>query len=96
MTTIRDGLPHVEMAVGDTLDWSRDWSAQLADGEAIAASVWNVPEGLTAGIASHSGAYTTQWLTATQPGAFPVANTMTTGAGRTWVRTLVIDVVERL
>lgn len=89
----RKGLPYVTMVPGETLDWSRDWTGELEDGETIATSVWDVPVGLTAGAATHSGPYTTQWVTSIEPGEFAVVNCTTTSAGRVWRRTLVIGVI---
>lgn len=93
---IRNGLPHVQMAVGDVLDWGRDWSGELEDGESISASVWTVPDGLTAGAAMQDGSITAQFVTATEAGEFEVVNRMTTTDGRVRNRTLVIEVVEAL
>jgi len=55
--------------------------------------VWTVPEGLTAGAASSSGTYTSQWVTAAALGEWALVNTMTTSAGRKWVRTLTVAVI---
>lgn len=93
---IRDGLPHVQMAVGDTLDWGRDWSDELQDGETIAGAVWTVPDGLVAGAATQDGSVTAQFVTATESGTFALVTRMTTSEDRVRNRTLVIDVVEAL
>lgn len=91
---MRDGLPWVEMAAGDTSPWSRDWTGELVDGDAIASSVWTVPAGLTAGAATQSGSYTTQWVTADEEGVFELVNRMTSSTGLVLNRTLMIEVVD--
>lgn len=91
---MRDGLPWVEMAAGDTSPWSRDWTGELVDGDAIASSVWTVPVGLTAGAATQSGPYATQWVTALEPGTFALVNKMTSASGLVLNRTLMIEVVD--
>lgn len=93
---IRDGLPVVQMAVNDVLDWGRDWTDELGDGETITASLWTVPEGLTAGAATQEGPITSQFVTATEAGTFNLVNRMTDSVGRVRNRTLVIEVVEAL
>lgn len=90
---MRDGLPWVEMAVGDVGPWARDWSDELVD-DTIASSVWTVPVGLTAGAATQSGPYTTQWVTALEPGTFALVNKMTSASGLVLNRTLMIEVVD--
>lgn len=93
--TIRGGLPCVQMAAGETLDWSRDWSAQLEADETISARVWEVASGLAAGVASLGGAVATQWLTSSTVGAYAVTNQVTTSAGRVMRRTLMVEVVAQ-
>lgn len=93
-TALKNGLPYVTMAPGETLDWSRDWTDELEDGDTIADSVWDVPTGLAAGAESKSGPYTTQWVTSVAVGEFALVNEMTTTAGRKRRRTLLIGVVE--
>lgn len=91
---LKDGLPYVTMALGETLDWSRDWTDVIGEDDPIDLSVWEVPAGLTAGAESKSGPYTTQWVTSVQAGEFSLVNEMTTTAGRKFRRTLLIGVVE--
>lgn len=93
---MRNGLPYVEMVPGETLDWSRDWTDVLEDGETIVTSVWDVPVGLTAGLAADTGTYTSQWVTAATLGEYSLVNAMTSSAGRTWLRTLTVAVVAQL
>ena len=93
--TIRGGLPYVQMAAGETLDWSRDWAAQLETDETISTSAWEVATGLVAGIASLVGAVATQWLTSSAVGAYAVTNQVTTSAGRVMRRTLMVEVVAQ-
>lgn len=89
----QDGLPYVTMVLGEILDWSRNWSDELKDGETIDSSVWTVPTGLTAGAESESGAYTSQWVTAAAVGKYALVNAMTTSEGRKFIRTLTVEVV---
>lgn len=93
--TIRGGLPYVQMAAGETLDWSRDWSEQLEADETISTSAWEVASGLAAGIVSQVGAIATQWLTSSGLGTFAVTNQVTTSAGRVMRRTLMVEVVAQ-
>lgn len=92
---MKDGLPYVTMVPNETDAWSRDWTAELEDGDAIATSVWEVPDGLTAGVSSKSGVYTTQWVTTSGLGEFTLVNQITTTpAGRTLRRSLIVAVIE--
>lgn len=64
------------------LDYKRDWAAWL-DGDTIANSAWDVPTGLTAGLATNDSTTATQWISGGTAGAtYSVANHITTAAGR--------------
>ncbi len=93
--TIKGGLPHVRMAAGETLDWSRDWTTQLELEETVTSSIWEVTSGLVAGIAALSGTVATQWLTTVDEGSFAVTNQITTSVGRVIRRTFIVDVVAQ-
>ncbi|MGE3596646.1 MAG: hypothetical protein AB7N70_13945 [Dehalococcoidia bacterium] len=91
---LKNRLPYVTMVPNETDAWSRDWTDELEDGDAIDASVWEVPTGLSAGVASKSGAYTTQWFTTSDLGEFTLVDQITTTAGRILRRSLIVAVIE--
>lgn len=70
----------------DHLDFSIDWSDQLAIGAApdtISTVVWTVPAGLTAGVQSHAAGVATTWLSGGAAGTeYVVTCRITTAAGR--------------
>jgi len=88
------GLPRVTMVVGESTDWSRDWSPALGPDELITSSVWTLPTGITPGPGSQSGPYTTQWVETTETGDFILTNAIQTSELRKLVRSMVISVVE--
>jgi len=77
------------------LDYSVDWSDWL-DGDAITASQWIVPAGLTLDSSTNSTTATTAWLSG---GAvrfrYTVTNRITTASGRVDDRSIVVQVVGR-
>lgn len=77
------------------LDYYFDWSTWL-NGDTIATSTWIVPAGLTMTSESETSTRTTIWLSG---GIFPerykVVNRITTGAGRTEDRTLLVIMEEK-
>ncbi len=83
----RDGVLSVRLRPGELADFSRDWSHQLAPGEAILASDWTSDGG---GILTHgkTGGVTTVWLSEEDldlAGGAPfalVVNAIETSAGR--------------
>lgn len=82
---------------GDVLDYTFDWSAWLAPtADTIATSAMSVsPTGLT--ITSPAASYTstnaTVWASGgTVPQSYTVTNTITTAAGRTRARSIIIRV----
>lgn len=79
-----------------TLDYGCDWSEWLDAGETITASSWAVPLGLTLESADHTGTLAVAWLSGGATGnVYRVTNRVTTSAGRTDERTLLIYVEER-
>lgn len=78
------------------LDYEIDWADWLGD-DTIAGSSWEVPAGLIdldrGGV---SGSKCVVWLGGgTNDKEYPVKNTITTTAGRTCTRTVVVKVKER-
>lgn len=73
------------------LDYKHDWTAALATGETVTASVWTVPSGLTVGSGAYAPSFTTTsctvWLGGgTEGNTYRVHNTMTTSQGRIFNR----------
>ncbi|MGB3443906.1 MAG: hypothetical protein WBA97_34645 [Actinophytocola sp.] len=78
------------------LDYGVDWSAWLSEGEAITASNWTVPSGITKDSQSHSGSDATVWLSGGTTGlSYEVTNRITTNQGRTDDRSIQIVVRDR-
>jgi len=78
------------------LDYSRDWSEWLADGETITTSTWVVPVGLTQGVTDNTGTLTTVWLSGGTAGmSYRVTNRVVTTGGRTDERSFTILCEER-
>jgi hypothetical protein len=80
------------------LDYILDWNIKyLQAGETIVTSTWIVPAGLTEPQASsHAGGLTTVWLGGgTVDTDYAVTNHITTSAGRTDDRSILIRVQER-
>jgi len=79
----------------DRLDYQIDWSAWL-DADAIAASAWTVPAGLTEYAASNTTTLATVWLTGGAAGSeYLVTNQITTAGGRIAQRSIRLVVRER-
>jgi hypothetical protein len=77
------------------LDYAVDWSRWLA-GDAIAASLWIVPAGLTKVTESKTATKAIVWLSGGSEGqTYTVTNRITTAAGRTEDRSFTIRVEER-
>jgi hypothetical protein len=77
------------------LDYAVDWSRWLA-GDAIAASTWFVPTGLTKATESNTATKATVWLSGGVAGqTYTVTNRITTTGGRTEDRSFTIRVEER-
>ncbi|GIK83021.1 MAG: hypothetical protein BroJett024_41260 [Alphaproteobacteria bacterium] len=94
---LADGLSWIAKTAAENIDFALDWSARLLDGESIASSLWTLPTGITAGLATTSGPYATQWISGGTAGTtYWVANRITTSAGRTFERGFNLQIVERL
>ncbi len=79
-----------------TLDYGFDWSEWLDDGETITASSWVIPAGLTKDSDGHTDVLAVAWLSGGVAGAdYVIVNRVTTSAGRTDERSMVIMVTER-
>ena len=87
----------------EILDYTEDYSAEMAatsPNDTIATSAWAVTNGLVIGngqspITTHTNTTTTTtvWLSAGNAYSYAEAtNTITTAAGRTFVRTITFDV----
>lgn len=77
------------------LDYGRDWEPWL-DTDRIVASTWTVPAGLTQVADTHTDTQTVVWLSGGVAGAtYTITNQISTAAGRTDERSLVIVCAER-
>jgi hypothetical protein len=78
----------------DTLDYTIDWTALLVGGETITAAVWSVlPSSLSIGTKSIASPNTSAWLSGGTPNTqYAVTCKITTSAGRSYERTVLIDV----
>lgn len=77
------------------LDYSVDWSAWL-DTDTIATSAWTAATGITVDSDTNSTTIATVWLSGGTAGRnYAVTNRITTAAGRTDDRTIIIKVRER-
>jgi hypothetical protein len=66
-----------------TLDYSVDWTAWLAEGDAAAQTQWDVPDGLTVVRVEQFGAVSTVWVSGGDEGAtYRLTCRITTTAGR--------------
>lgn len=78
-----------------TLDYTVDWSAWLGT-DTIATSTWVLDAGITQTNASLSGALATVWVSGGSVGnTYSVTNRITTAAGRTDDRSILIRVADR-
>lgn len=81
-----------------SIDFTINWAKWLADGDAIAESEWDIPDGLTEveEKRDHTDTTTTVWLQGGVAGEeYPVTNTITTSQGRVDQRTIFLWVMER-
>ena len=68
---------------GETLDYSVDWSARLAEGDTIVSASFSEPVGLTLETSDLSGATSSAWFSGGIAGArYEVLCTITTAAAR--------------
>ena len=87
----------------ETTDWVFDWSTWLDTGETISSTLVSVPIGLTLGdggngapAPSHDNTTVTFWLSAgTEGQKYRISNSVTTSAGRTSERSIVVWVTVR-
>ena len=78
-----------------TLDYAVDWMRWLA-GDTIQTSEWIVPDGLNQVSASNTPTKATVWLSGGTVGqSYTVTNRITTAAGRTDERSIIIRVQDR-
>lgn len=76
-------------------DATINWATWLA-GDTIASSTWTVAAGLTADSDSYSTTAATLWMSGGTAGStYTATNRITTAAGRTQDRTLIIQVEEQ-
>ena len=77
------------------LDFQVDWAAWLSEGDTIASSTWDVPDGLVEESSSATTTTATVWLSGGTAGStYKIANRITTTDGRIDDRTLYIMVEE--
>jgi len=70
-------------------DFSVDWAAEMASGEVISTSAWEVHPGLTTSSEANTDTTATIWLEAGRPGrSYYAINRITTDAGRKFDQTL--------
>ena len=82
----------------ETKDYRWDWTAEMtATADAINASEWLVPDGVTKQSDTHDDTTTTIWLTGADPTltSITVTNRITTAGGRTLDKTAVIAVRQK-
>lgn len=76
-----------EQRAGSDLDYTLDWSDALDDGDGVAASAWAATAGVAVDRFAFDDAATTAWVSGGIAGRwYTVTNTVTTGAGRVFVR----------
>jgi len=75
-------------------DYTIDWAALLGT-DTISTSTWTVPSGLTSSATSKTTTTATVWLSGGTGGQeYEVMNEITTVAGRTYQKTIVIPVLD--
>jgi len=79
----------------EVLDYTIDWETLLA-GDTISTSVWAVPTGITEDSESETTVLAIIWVSGgTVDKQYTLTNTIVTAGGRTRVRSIAINVVER-
>jgi len=79
----------------EVLDYTIDWET-LLDGDTIATSEWAVDTGITQDSESETTTKAIIWLSGGTAGKqYTCTNTIVTAGGRTRVRSIAINVVER-
>ncbi len=75
-------------------DYTVDWASFLG-ADTIATSSWSVPAGLTNSASSKTTTTATVWLSGGTGGyEYEVTNTITTAAGRTYEKSMIIPVLD--
>ncbi len=75
------------------LDYRRDWSKWLPEGDTIETSTWLVPDGITSESESHDDTTATIWLSGGTVGqSYEITNRITTTEGRTDDRTFTVAI----
>lgn len=78
------------------LDYQRDWSDWLKDGDTISESAWLVPSGLMLEDQDHDTTSATVWLSGgTLDEEYLVTNEVVTAGGRTDRRSILVTVQKR-
>jgi hypothetical protein len=80
-----------EQDPNETVDYGFDWSGRL-DGDTIATSTMELPDGLTEVSSSYSTTAASIFVSAAGSGIYRITNRVTTAAGRTWEKTIRIAV----
>ena len=79
----------------EVLDYTIDWET-LLDGDTISTSTWSVPTGITQDSESETSVLAIIWVSGgTVDKQYTLTNTIVTAGGRTRVRSIAINVVER-
>ncbi|WP_441268685.1 phage fiber-tail adaptor protein [Bradyrhizobium sp. 215_C5_N1_1] len=80
----------------ETVDFSVDWSARLAAGDAIASSTFALPSGLISPKSENSDKVATVWISGGEAGqAYGVVNRVTTRTGTVLEQTILLRVKTR-
>ena len=79
----------------EVLDYTLDWET-LLDGDTITNSDWAVPTGITKDSETETTTLAVIWVSGgTVNKQYTLTNTIVTDAGRTRVRSIAINVIER-
>jgi len=79
----------------EVLDYTIDWEA-LLDGDTITTSEWTVDTGITKDSDSNTSTLAIIWISGgTVDKQYTLTNTIVTAGGRTRVRSIAINVIER-
>jgi len=79
----------------EVLDYTIDWATLLA-GDTISTSEWTVPTGITQDSESETTTLAIIWVSGgTVDKQYTLTNTIVTAGGRTRVRSIAINMIER-
>jgi len=79
----------------EVLDYTIDWES-LLDGDTISTSEWSVDTGITQDSESETATKAIIWVSGgTLDKQYTLTNTIVTAGGRTRVRSIAINVIER-